>query len=62
MEQYSGHQTGQDRDRSARDGSRTTSQKFPRTAVRLNGMQVEEIRIGGTHTRVVFDKTSNATN
>jgi hypothetical protein len=36
--------------------------KYQRTAVRLNGNQVEEIRIGGTHTRVVFDKTSNATN
>jgi len=38
------------------------SQKFQRTAVRLNGNQVEEIRIGGTSTRIVFDKTSNATN
>ena len=38
------------------------SQKYQRTAVRLNGMQVEEIRIGGTSTRIVFDKTSNATN
>lgn len=38
------------------------SQKYQRTAVRLNGSQVEEIRIGGTNTRVVFDKTSNATN
>jgi hypothetical protein len=38
------------------------SQKFARTSVRMNGMQVEEIRIGGTSTRVVFDKTSNATN
>jgi len=37
-------------------------QKYSRTAVRLNGMQVEEIRIGGTSTRIVFDKTSNATN
>ena len=37
-------------------------QKYQRTAVRMNGMQVEEIRIGGTHTRIVFDKTSNATN
>jgi hypothetical protein len=37
-------------------------QKYQRTAVRMNGMQVEEIRIGGTSTRVVFDKTSNATN
>lgn len=38
------------------------SQKFQHTAIRLNGMQVEEIRIGGTNTRVVFDKGSNATN
>jgi hypothetical protein len=38
------------------------SQKYSRTAVRLNGMQVEEIHIGGTTTRVVFDKTGNATN
>jgi hypothetical protein len=40
----------------------TDGQKYPRTAVRLNGMQVEEIRIGGTSTRVVFDKASNSTN
>jgi hypothetical protein len=37
-------------------------QKFQRTSVRLDGMQVQEIRIGGTNTRVVFDKSSNATN
>ena len=37
-------------------------QKYQRTAVRMNGMQVEEIRIGGTNTRIVFDKTSYATN
>ncbi|MGP0072001.1 MAG: hypothetical protein ACLPWF_08705 [Bryobacteraceae bacterium] len=36
-------------------------QKFARTSVRLEGMQVEEIRIGGTNTRVIFGK-SNATN
>jgi hypothetical protein len=30
--------------------------------VRLNGMQVEEIHIGGTNTRLVFEKPSNATN
>ena len=40
----------------------TDSQKYSRTSVRLNGMQVEEIRIGGTNTRIVFDKASNATN
>ena len=38
------------------------SQKYQRTAVRINGAQVEEIRIGGTSTRVVFDKAGNATN
>ena len=38
------------------------SQKYQRTAVRLNGARVEEIRIGGTNTRIVFDKGSNATN
>jgi hypothetical protein len=38
------------------------STKYQRTSVRLNGMQVEEIRIGGTNTRLVFDKTANATN
>jgi hypothetical protein len=38
------------------------SQKYQRTAVRLNGNQVEEIRIGGTNTRIVFDRGSNATN
>ena len=40
----------------------TDNQKYQRTAVRLNGNQVEEIRIGGTNTRLVFDKASNATN
>ncbi len=38
------------------------SQKFSRNAVRMNGEQVEEIRLGGTSTRVVFEKPSNATN
>src|ERR1700689_3143962 len=37
----------------------TDGQKYNRTAVRLNGMQVEEIHIGGTNKRVVFDKISN---
>ena len=37
-------------------------EKFQRTTVRLNGNQVEEIRIGGTNTRITFDKQSNATN
>lgn len=36
-------------------------QKFKQTTVRLKGSQVEDIRIGGTNTRVVFEN-SNATN
>lgn len=38
------------------------AQKFQRTSVRLNGMQVEEIRVGGTNTRIVFEKAGSATN
>jgi len=40
----------------------TESQKFERTAVRMNGTQVEEIRLGGTDKRLVFEKSGNATN
>ncbi len=40
----------------------TENQKFSRTAVRLNGTQVEEIRLGGTDKRLVFEKSGNATN
>ncbi len=36
--------------------------KFDRSAVRLDGSQVQEIRLGGTHTRLVFERTGNATN
>jgi len=36
--------------------------KYDKTAVRMTGMHLDEIRIGGTSTRVVFDKTGNATN
>lgn len=36
-------------------------QKFSQTTVRLKGMQLEDIRIGGTNTRVIFEN-SNATN
>jgi hypothetical protein len=35
-------------------------EKYQRTAVRRSGMQVEEIRIGGTNTRIVFDKAAGA--
>jgi hypothetical protein len=38
------------------------SQKFSRNAVRMNGEKVEEIRLGGTNTRVVFERSGNATN
>jgi hypothetical protein len=40
----------------------TGSQKFSRTAVRINGTQLEEIRVGGTDKRLVFEKSGNATN
>ena len=37
--------------------------KYQTTTVRLaGGTQVEEIRVGGTHTRLVFEKTGVATN
>ena len=38
------------------------SQKFSRNSVRVNGTQVEEIRLGGTTKRLVFEKSGNATN
>jgi hypothetical protein len=40
----------------------TENQKFARSSVRINGNQVEEIRLGGTTKRVVFEKSGNATN
>ena len=36
--------------------------KYPATTVRLAGTQVEEIRVGGTRTKLVFEKTGVATN
>ena len=36
--------------------------RFSNTVVRINKAQVEEIRVGGTHTRIVFEKTGEATN
>jgi hypothetical protein len=36
--------------------------KFSSSTVRLSGTRVEEIRLGGTHTRVVFANTGTATN
>jgi hypothetical protein len=38
------------------------SQKFSRNAVRMDGEKLQEIRLGGTSTRVVFEKSGNATN
>lgn len=36
------------------------NQKYKQTVVRLNGDQVDEIRLGGTEMRVVFDKGSSS--
>ena len=36
--------------------------KFTTNMVRINGNRVEEIRLGGTHTRLVFANTGTATN
>lgn len=36
--------------------------KFLTNTVRLDGTQVDEIRLGGTRTRLIFDKKSTATN
>jgi len=38
------------------------TQRYSTTSVRLNGSQVEEIRLGGTHTKLVFEKTGAGTN
>jgi len=35
--------------------------KFTANTVRISGTRIEEIRLGGTHTRVVFEKTGTAT-
>jgi uncharacterized Zn ribbon protein len=39
----------------------TATQKFARSSVLVNGTQVQEIRLGGTDTRVVFEASGNAT-
>ena len=36
--------------------------KYPATSVRLAGTQLEEIRVGGTRTKLIFEKTGVATN
>jgi hypothetical protein len=38
------------------------SQKFSQDTVRLNGNELQEIRIGGTTMRLVFDKNNVSTN
>lgn len=35
--------------------------KFATNTVRVSGTQLEEIKLGGTHTRLVFEKTGTAT-
>jgi hypothetical protein len=40
----------------------TNTDKYASTTVRLNGTQVEEIRLGGTRTKLVFEKTGAGTN
>lgn len=40
----------------------TAAHKFSRSSVLINGDQVQEIRLGGTETRVVFENSANATN
>ena len=40
----------------------TSDNKYATTTVRLNGQQVEEIRLGGTKTKLVFEKTGAGTN
>jgi hypothetical protein len=40
----------------------SNADKYATTTVRLNGTQVEEIRLGGTKTKLVFEKTGAGTN
>jgi hypothetical protein len=40
----------------------TNGDRYSATSVRLNGAQVEEIRLGGTNTKLVFEKTGAGTN
>jgi hypothetical protein len=36
--------------------------KFSQTMVRMNGQKIEEIRLGGTHTKLVFENAPGGTN
>jgi len=38
------------------------SEKFRTNSLRIEGSEVQEIRLGGTHTKLVFEKTGVATN
>lgn len=38
------------------------SDKFSETSVRMNGQKIEEIRLGGTHTKLVFENAAGGTN
>lgn len=40
----------------------TANQKYSQSSVVLHGSQVQEIRIGGTDKRLVFESSGNATN
>jgi hypothetical protein len=40
----------------------STAEKIPSNVLRIEGSEVQEIRLGGTHTRLVFEKTGVATN
>ncbi|HYL34547.1 MAG TPA: hypothetical protein VEV17_01395 [Bryobacteraceae bacterium] len=37
-------------------------QKFSTNSIRLEGDRLSEIRVGGTHTRLIFENSGNATN
>lgn len=38
-----------------------SSEKFRTNSLRIEGSDVQEIRLGGTHTKLVFEKTGVAT-
>ncbi len=40
----------------------SSEQKFRTNTMRIEGSEVQEIRLGGTHTKLVFEKTGVATN
>lgn len=40
----------------------STAEKIPANVLRMEGSDVQEIRLGGTHTKLVFEKAGVATN